>query len=137
MNQRPTFDASVEETLAECTAICSQRGGEYLDTWDLENLIATFTRATLSAMGVKLTSEELRLVMCAALVDVKDSRMIGPFKTDTIVDGINYRAAYSSLRRKYEEGKKEMPPPAPSPLQQLGEFIPVDVFPASNGTTRV
>ena len=102
-----TFNAAVDEALAECAGISNQRGGEYDDTWALDNQISTFLDATLKACGVgNLTAEQKRLILLAALIDVKDTRMLGPFKPDTLLDGLNYRAAYLSLRRKYEAARE-------------------------------
>jgi hypothetical protein len=110
-----TFNRSVDATLAECQAISDQRGGEYQDTWALENLHAPFTRHTLRALGgagYQFSNEQIRLLVLAALIDVKDSRMLGPWKADTVIDGINYRAAYAELRRLYEEPPE--PPGGPA-----------------------
>lgn len=102
------FNRAGNATLERCTAVSNQRGTEYLDTWALENQITTFTVATLRAiLGDELTSgltgDELRLIKNAALIDVKDERMLGGFKEDTIDDGINYRAAYCTWRQSYYE----------------------------------
>jgi hypothetical protein len=96
------FNAAVDHVLGDCLATSNQRGDEYQDTWALENQVTTFLDATLRDFGTKLSPEQTRLVMLAALIDVKDSRMIGPFKMDTLVDGINYRACYAHLRELYE-----------------------------------
>lgn len=87
----------------ECLAIGTQRGQEYGDSWALENLVTTFTVATLKRLGIELPPEELRLIIAASLVDVKDQRIgAGPWKLDSAVDGINYRSLYADLREQYE-----------------------------------
>jgi hypothetical protein len=98
---RPVFNAAVDATLAKCQAISSQRGGEYLDSWALENQVSTFMRATLREFGVTLSPEQMRLLTMAALVDVKESRMGGAFKDDSHIDAINYRSAYLELMLQY------------------------------------
>jgi hypothetical protein len=39
--------------------------------------------------------------MVASLIDVKDSRMSGPWKLDTVDDSINYRGAFATWREEY------------------------------------
>jgi hypothetical protein len=100
-----TFEKGIETILGEGVAIATQRGGEYGDSWALGNLVSTFTRSTLESFGIKVTDEQLRLIQMAALIDVKDARMIGPYKEDSVVDGINYRAVFAYLRRLYDAPK--------------------------------
>jgi hypothetical protein len=102
-----TFEKGIETILGEGVAIAKQRGGEYGDSWALGNLVSTFTRSTLESFGIKVTDEQLRLIQMAALIDVKDARMIGPYKEDSVVDGINYRAVFAYLRRLYDAPKDE------------------------------
>ena len=106
MNEtRPIFERTADATLDEVRGIYAQRGGEYADSWALPNMVATFTQHTLAAFGVNLTDEQIRLLVMAALIDVKDSRLAGPWKADSVVDGIAYRAAYTQLRVEYEASK--------------------------------
>lgn len=86
-------------------ATYSQRGAEYSDSWHLDCIVTTFTRATLRAFGLDLTDEQIRLLQSASLIDVKDSRMGGPFKADSVIDGLAYRAAWLSFMQEYEAGK--------------------------------
>lgn len=93
----------MERTLNRSLAIGAQRGGEYLDSWHVDNQVTTFIDHVLALPIVPGREREYkRLVMVAALVDVKDSRMSGPWKSDTTDDGINYRAAFTSWRDEYE-----------------------------------
>lgn len=104
---RPAFNAAVEDVLNESLEICTSRGAEYEDTWHVDNIITTFVRHALRTVGITrtLTNEEVRLISCAALVDVKDARLLGPgLKRDTVVDGINYRAAYAGFYEEYTNG---------------------------------
>jgi hypothetical protein len=105
------FNKACETTLNRCLGIGSQRGGEYLDSWHVDNQVTTFIdhvlaihpevkAAVVAAAGANL-KEFKRLLMAAALVDVKDSRMSGPWKTDTVDDGINYRGAFADWRDEY------------------------------------
>jgi hypothetical protein len=99
---KPTFERTADATLATTRATYSQRGGEYGDSWSLENMVATFTEHTLKAIGNDRSPAAIRLLVMAALVDVKDSRMTGPFKADSIIDGVAYRASYCQMRLEYE-----------------------------------
>lgn len=104
VTQQPAFNAAADTTLKRAAAISNQRGGEYLDSWSLDNMITTFFDATLRALGVPgLPAEAKRLLIVAALIDIKDSRMLGPWKEDTVDDGINYRAAYATWRQMWSE----------------------------------
>ena len=106
VTQQPAFNAAADTTLRRAQAISNQRGGEYLDSWSLDLMVTTFFDATLRRLGINnLTREEKRLLIVAALIDVKDSRMLGPWKQDTGDDGINYRAAYTTWRTEYEAGQ--------------------------------
>ena len=102
VSQQPAFNAAADTTLRRAAAISNQRGGEYLDSWALDNMITTFFDATLRALNVPgLSAEAKRLLIVAALIDIKDSRMLGPWKEDTVDDGINYRAAYATWRASW------------------------------------
>jgi hypothetical protein len=97
------FNAASEKTLNRSLAIGSQRGGEYLDSWHIDNQKTTFIDHVLALpLFYGHEREYKRLLMAASLVDVKESRMSGPFKLDTIDDGINYRAAFATWREEYE-----------------------------------
>ena len=103
-----TFDTAVDEILTESLDITKQRGDEYGDTWADDNLMTTFTQRTLRDFGMwDPTPEQCRLILLAALIDVKDSRMLGGYKEDSLVDGINYRAVYAAMRRKYDANKDQ------------------------------
>lgn len=103
VSEQPAFNAAADKTLRRAQAISNQRGEEYLDSWALDNMVTTFFDATLRRLGVcGLSREACRLLIVAALIDIKDSRMPGPWKEDTVDDGINYRAAYASWRQEFE-----------------------------------
>jgi len=98
------FNAAMERTLNRSLAIGSQRGGEYLDSWHIDNQVTTFIDHVLALPIIQGHEREYkRLLMVASLVDVKDSRMSGPWKSDTTDDGINYRAAFTTWRDEYEQ----------------------------------
>lgn len=110
---KATFERTADQTLDDVRAVYAQRGAEYADSWALDRMVSTLTEATLARFGVKLETEQVRLVLLAALVDIKDSRLGGPWKKDSIVDGIAYRAAYCQLREEYESlhaGGVSIPP---------------------------
>jgi hypothetical protein len=95
------FNHATRRTLTAALEVCDRRGDEYGDTWHADNLVTTFLDATLRSLGVddhSLPADAKRLLLCAALIDVKDSRMLGPWKADTVEDGLNYRAAYRTFR---------------------------------------
>lgn len=101
--QRNTFQRAVSVTLKECQEIIQQRGTEYLDSWAIENLRMPFLDHTLAALkGHEGTPEGKRLIATATLCDIKLARLLGPWKRDTVVDLINYAAAYAALRDVYD-----------------------------------
>lgn len=100
---KPTFERNADETIIETRATYCQRGAEYADSWHLDNQISTFLDSTLALIGLTDVPKDVkRLMQLACLIDVKDSRMGGPWKKDSVVDGIAYRAAYTALREEYE-----------------------------------
>lgn len=105
------FNAAAEATIGRALAICTQRGEEYQDSWDLNNLKAPFLTHTLSNVklldGSIVQPATIRLIMLAALADVKLSRLVGGWKDDTAVDLINYVAAYAELRQQYDTTPRE------------------------------
>jgi hypothetical protein len=106
---KPTFERTADATIDDVRTIYASRGQEYADSWADENLVTTFLDATLRALYIeglsdlrKLTVQEKRLILLACLVDVKDSRMGGGFKPDSVIDGIAYRASWCAHMREYE-----------------------------------
>lgn len=102
---KQSFEGAADTALAVCSGVYSQRGNEYADTWSLDHQCTTFLDATLRALGISddLSREAKRLLLAASLIDVKDSRMLGGWKLDTVIDGIAYRAAYAEWRAEYEK----------------------------------
>ena len=108
---KATFNRCVDLTLEECTSISNQRGGEYADSWALENQSTLFfdhvfrllsqLASPLISSNPELEKEEKRLLILASLVDVKLSRLLGGYKRDTYVDLINYVSALAQLLREY------------------------------------
>ena|ERR1700687_2716032 len=99
----PAFNTAVDATLSDAKAVSDERGGQYLDTWALENVVTTYLDAALRVMArdIILSKEEKRLLIVAALVDVKASRMLGPYKADSVIDAVNYMAAFASWMKAY------------------------------------
>lgn len=97
-------DACVTTLKDKCLPVCEQRGVEYQDSWALDNLKTPFfDQAWAAATGTAanfLSKEEKRLLVIAALCDVKVSRLVGAFKSDTYEDLINYVA---TLRTWFEQ----------------------------------
>jgi hypothetical protein len=109
MSDKPTFTKAALETLDECRAIVDQRAGEYEDSWATANQVTPFLDNMLKTFNVTLTKEQKRLVLLASMCDVKVSRLVGPFKTDTVVDLINYSAALASLHDEYKTDSEATP----------------------------
>jgi hypothetical protein len=102
---KATFERTADTTIAKVQGIYAQRGDGYGDTWALENTTAAVTKSTLQRFGITgLKPDEIRLLLLAALIDVKDSRLMGKWNADSLIDGIAYRAAYTTLRDEYESG---------------------------------
>lgn len=99
--RRPVFENAVDIVLSEALAIATQRGGEYQDSWHVANVRTTFLDHVLREIGTTSTPEQKRLVIMASLVDVKMSRLCGPYKRDTYIDAINYLACLCHLMDEY------------------------------------
>lgn len=96
-----TFNRCVNTVLKRAIEISDQRGGEYLDTWALENVHTPFGDHVDGFRSTCPSDEWKRLRTLAALIDVKISRMGGPWKDDTTLDLINYLAAFTQLANEY------------------------------------
>lgn len=100
-----TFNRAAIATIKEAIAICEQRGGEYQDSWSIVNLRTHWLDNLLRdhpspAQGME--KEWRRLIVLASMIDIKISRLGGPWKEDTAIDLINYVGAYTGLRREYD-----------------------------------
>lgn len=93
------FEDAMDEILGEALVVAEQRGGEYADTWALYNVKPVFLMNLLREFGWTASTQQLREILAVSLIDVKDSRMLGAYKEDTVIDGVNYRAFYAYLRR--------------------------------------
>jgi hypothetical protein len=105
-----TFNRAVDAAFAASQAISNQRAGEYKDSWSTDNQSTHLLDATLRlidgtedlyALG-DISKEAKRLLMLASMVDVKISRMGGPWKADSFEDALNYLAAYTTLAKEYQ-----------------------------------
>jgi hypothetical protein len=96
------FNAASEKTLRRALTVSDSRAGEHLDSWHVDNQVSTFIDHVLQLPILKGREREYkRLVMVAGLIDVKDSRISGPWKLDTVDDSINYRGAFATWREEY------------------------------------
>ena len=103
MAETPTFERAADATIEHTRKIYAQRGDGYGDTWAIQNVTAAVTRSLLDRFGIDgLSPQQIRLLLLAALIDVKDSRLIGTWNPDSIYDGIAYRAAFCTLRGEWE-----------------------------------
>lgn len=99
----PTFTRTADATLTRARATYDQRGNAYGDTWALPNLHTELTEYVLNLRRDVDYRAWLRLLMLAALCDVKDSRIPGGGNIDDhLIDGINYRASLTEHLREYE-----------------------------------
>jgi len=102
----PAFPSAARATMDKCSAVFAQREGEYKDTWALENQVTTMLDHVLKVIGMDgICKEEKRLILVAALCDVKDSRMIGDYKEDSHLDAINYRMTLAKWLDDYVNPK--------------------------------
>jgi hypothetical protein len=100
--KKAEFNSASDVTLDQTRSVYNQRGGEYQDTWDLANQVTTMLDHVLRSIGrAEFTPQEKRLIVAAALCDVKDSRLIGGYKKDTHLDAIAYRAALAHWLEEY------------------------------------
>lgn len=121
---KAAFNAAVESTLKGALNLSDQRGGEYSDSWAIDNQHTPFQdavhRLIVAVSGndewALMPNEERRLCTVAALCDVKLSRLIGGYKHDTLDDLINYVAALRGWVSDYlgttANGKPSPPPTA-------------------------
>jgi hypothetical protein len=117
--KQAAFNRAVNETLDRARAVSDTRGLEYGDTWALENQFTPFLdsverlerqasthpyeRYTEIAILEEKALQRLKIV--AGIIDIKISRMLGPWKADTVEDMINYLAAFRTWRDEFEIGK--------------------------------
>jgi len=99
----PTFTRTADATLVRARAVYAQRGDAYGDTWALPNLHTELTEYVLSLRRDVDYRGWLRLLLLAALSDVKESRVMGGGDIDDhLIDGINYRASFAEHLREFE-----------------------------------
>lgn len=99
--KKAAFNEACDATLGACLSVSNQRGGEYADSWGLENQVTRFLDATLRKIGDDRSPSAKRLIMAATMCDVKISRTLGAWKDDTILDLINYLGALRSWMAEY------------------------------------
>lgn len=101
-----TFNKAADNTIARANSISSQRAGEYNDSWSLEQLNTPWLDNLMRdfpSTPVMHEREYKRLIVMASMIDIKISRLGGGWKDDTPLDLINYIAAYTDLRNKFNE----------------------------------
>lgn len=101
----PTFTRLADVTLDRCKATYQERGQQYADTWAKPPLLAL--RAVLRELGYGYNEKHLKAIVLAALVDVKYVRLMGGYKDDSIIDGINYAAVLAQEMREIEAREGE------------------------------
>jgi hypothetical protein len=105
---KQSFDHACETTLNKCRAIAEQRGGEYRDSWALENQHFPFSDMVRGVIRDPDHPEDKRIASAAMMCDVKLSRLAGGYKADTLMDLINYLASLTYWLEEYEEGPLEI-----------------------------
>jgi hypothetical protein len=100
----PLFEEYVNESVTNCTAIFKQRGNEYSDTWR-DCPFLTLRAVVKEVMGIDATTDQLRAIAAASLVDVKHQRMGGGWKADNLDDGLNYGHLLATCMKKLAEQK--------------------------------
>lgn len=101
-----TFNRAADDMISRANAISHGRAGEYSDSWSLENLQTPWLDNLLRSHTNPpefLQRQFKRLVIMASMLDIKLSRLAGPWKDDTAIDSINYLAAYAGLRNEFED----------------------------------
>lgn len=126
------FGKAALDGLAQARSILEERGNQYEDSWGDQNMVTLFTKTILGRKRYAIVPERLatarqRLLLLAAQIDIKLSRLIGPWRSDTAIDLVNYLAVFATLRESFERelseanathtqaqnGSSEMSPDAP------------------------
>lgn len=100
----PLFEKNVLSTMERCTSIFTGRGKEYGDTWKDAQLLK-LKSVFKELFNFTPDDEQLRIVACASLCDLKYWRFLGGYKDDNLIDGINYDAFLAEAMRKQKEKK--------------------------------
>ena len=100
--EQHAFSLAAEPVLRAALDLVTERGGQHGDTWRLP-MALPFVRSVLALLGILDPPEDwLRLLECAAFVDMKDIRVgRGEFNKDDHEDGVNYRAAFTGWISEY------------------------------------
>lgn len=89
-NVKPLFESHAESTLDRVRATFKERGLQYSDTW--RNCRFTVMRAVARELGCEINDEHFRALATAAFIDMKQERVGGGYKEDSLVDDIAYKA---------------------------------------------
>jgi hypothetical protein len=86
----PIFESHTLTSLDRAKEIFAGRGTEYGDTWrDCQFLKM---KAVAKSLGIEIDDSHYRALATAAFSDMKYWRLLGGYKDDSIIDGINYDA---------------------------------------------
>lgn len=86
----PIFESHTLTSLDRAKAIFAGRGTEYGDTWRECQFIKM--KSVARALGVEINEKHFRALATAAFSDMKYWRLLGGYKDDSVIDGINYDA---------------------------------------------
>ena len=90
MKTKPKFESNADATLDRVRATYSQRGGEYSDTYATCRYYKM--RSVAKELGYEISDAHFRALSVAGLCDMKDERLSGGWKEDSMIDGIAYDA---------------------------------------------
>jgi len=102
---KATFEDKADQTIERVKGIYAQRKTQYKDSWALSNQSARLTNMSLEIFGYHLQPEQVRILQASVLCDIKDSRLIGPYNSDTLLDSIAYRSFLTGLIEEYNTPK--------------------------------
>ncbi len=86
----PLFEEHANATLDRVRQVFTQRGSEYSDTWRTCRFHTM--KAVAKELGCEIEPDHFRALATAAFVDMKQERVSGGYKEDSLVDDIAYKA---------------------------------------------
>lgn len=99
----PLFETRALESFDRAKSTFVGRGDEYGDTWRECRFLKM--RAVARELGLNIPDKCLRALAAAAFCDMKYWRLLGGYKDDSIIDGINYDAFLAAEMRQLKDDK--------------------------------
>ena len=94
----PLFESHSLSTFGRAKATFVGRGDEYGDTWRLCQFIKM--KAVARELKLNIPDSCFRALATAAFADMKYWRLLGSYKEDSLIDGINYDAFLAEEMRQ-------------------------------------